>query len=48
MKEKYGNISKGDVLLQDFGLQKVMYPSEACFYDPEWKLLFDGKLYQGQ
>lgn len=45
--EKYQQvIAKGDALLQAFGLQKIMYPSEACFYDPEWKLSFDGKLYQ--
>lgn len=45
--EKYQQvIAKGDALLQEFGLQKIMYPSEACFYDPKWKLSFDGKLYQ--
>lgn len=45
--EKYQQvIAKGDALLKEFGLQKLMYPSEACFYAPEWKLLFDGNVYQ--
>ncbi len=45
--EKYQQvITKGDALLQEFGLQKIVYPSDACFYDPEWKLSFGGMLYQ--
>ncbi|WP_261980521.1 hypothetical protein [Lactiplantibacillus plantarum] len=45
-KDKYNFIiNKGDNLLKEFNLTKILYPSRAVWENENWQLEFNGQLY---